>query len=162
MSLKKITKGEPMKEFTVKEILEYSRNIEQESYKFYKDAIPKFDNDDLKVLAEELAKEEMGHYNRINKLLENTNLTEEEMNIKVQIKESDHDMLVATREIPENPTALSILETAYQRELNTESVYRTLISITGLGQDTIDIFTDLVNQEKGHANRIVSIMKKYK
>ncbi len=155
-------KGEPMKEFTVKEILEYSRNIEQESYSFYKDAVPKFDNDNLKVLAEDLAKEEMGHYNRINKLLENTKLTEEEMDIKVQIKESDHNMLVATKEIPENPTALSILEAAYQREVNTESVYRTLISITDLSNDIIEIFTDLVNQEKGHANRISSIMKKYK
>ncbi|MDA3939201.1 MAG: ferritin family protein [Spirochaetia bacterium] len=151
-----------MKEFTVKEILEYSRNIEQESYSFYKDAVPKFDNDELKVLAEELSKEELGHYNRINKLLENTKLSTEEMNIKVQIKESDHKMLVATREIPENPTAISILEAAYQREVNTESVYRTLISITDLAKDVIDIFTDLVNQEKGHANRIKSIMKNYK
>ena len=151
-----------MKEFTVKEILEYSRNIEQESYSFYKDAIPKFENDELKVLAEDLAKEEMGHYNRINKLLENTKLTEEEMNIKIQIKESDHDMLISTRKIPKNPTALSILEAAYQREVNTESVYRTLISITNLSEDVIETFTDLVNQEKGHANRIKSIMKTYK
>ncbi len=150
-----------MKEFTVKEILEYSRNIEQESYSFYKDAITKFDDDELKVLAEDLAKEEMGHYNRINKLLENTKLSEEEMNIKVQIKESDHDMLISTRKIPENPTALSILEAAYQREVNTESVYRTLISITNLTEDVIETFTDLVNQEKGHASRIMSIMKAY-
>ena len=151
-----------MKEFTVKEILEYSRNIEQESYSFYKDAVPKFDDDELKVLAEDLAKEEMGHYNRINKLLENTKLTEEEMDLKVRIKDSDHEMLISTREIPENPTPLSILETAYQREVNTESVYRTLISITNLSEDVIEIFTDLVNQEKGHANRIQSIMKNYK
>ncbi len=151
-----------MKEFTVKEILEYSRNIEQESYSFYKDAVPKFDDNGLKVLAEDLAKEEMGHYNRINKLLENTKLTEEEMDLKVQIKDSDHEMLIATREIPENPTPLSILETAYQREVNTESVYRTLISITNLSEDVIEIFTDLVNQEKGHANRIKGIIKTYK
>ena len=147
-----------MKEFTVKEVLEYSRNIEQESYSFYKNAIPKFDSAELKTLAEELAIEEMGHYNRINKLLENTKLTEKEMNIKVQIKESDHKMLIASREIPENPTSLSILEAAYQREVNTGSVYRTLISITDLSNDIIEIFTDLVNQEKGHANRIKSIM----
>ena len=150
-----------MKEFTVKDILEYSRNIEQESYSFYKDAIKKFDNDELKKLAEELAKEEMGHFNRINKLLENTKLTVEEMNLKIHIKESDHDMLISTREIPKNPTAISILEAAYQREVNTESVYRTLISVTDLSKDIIDIFTDLVNQEKGHASRIKSIMKSY-
>lgn len=151
-----------MKDFTVKEILEYSRNIEQESYTFYKEAGPKLDDKELKVLAEELAIEEMGHYNRINKILENTKLTEEELNVKIQIKESDHEMLVATRKIPENPTALSILEAAYQREKNTESVYRTLISITDLSNELIETFTDLVNQEKGHANRIESIMKKYK
>ncbi len=150
-----------MKEFTVKGILEYSRNIEQESYSFYKEAGQKLEDDELKLLAEELAKEEMGHYNRINKLLEDTKLTEEEMSVKVQIKESDHNMLISTRKIPENPTALSILEAAFQREKNTESVYRTLISMTNLTEDLIETFTDLVNQEKGHANRIESIMKKY-
>ncbi|RKX83276.1 MAG: hypothetical protein DRP58_09045 [Spirochaetes bacterium] len=150
-----------MKEFTVKEILEYSRNIEQESYSFYKEAVSQFENNDLKALAEELAKEEMGHYNRINKLLENTKLTQEELNLKVQIKESDHTMLIATREIPKNPTALSILEAAYQREVNTQSVYQSLVSITDIAKDIIDIFTDLENQEKGHANRIKSIMKNY-
>ncbi|MCD6398268.1 MAG: ferritin family protein [Spirochaetaceae bacterium] len=151
-----------MKEFTVKEILEYSRNIEQESYKFYKDAGPQFKDDELKKLADELATEEMGHYNRLNRLLENTKLTEEELNLKVQIKNSDYEMLIGTRSIPENPTALSILETAYQREVNTGNVYRTLISFTNLTDDLIETFSDLVNQEKGHANRIESIMKNYK
>ena len=151
-----------MKEFTVKGVLEYSRNIEKESYTFYKEAGQKLEDNDLKILAEELAIEEMGHYNRLNKLLEDTKLTEEELNFKIQIKESDHDMLVSTRKIPENPTAIAILEAAYQREKNTERVYRTLISITDLSTDLIETFTDLVNQEKGHANRIESIMKKYK
>ena len=157
-----LIKGVIMKDFTVKEILEYSRNIEQESYTFYTEAGPKLVDPELKVLAGELAIEEMGHYNRLNKILENTKLTEEELHVKIQIKESDHDMLVATRKIPENPSALSILEAAYQREKNTESVYRTLISITDLNNELIETFTDLVNQEKGHANRIESIMKKYK
>lgn len=148
-----------MKEFTVKEILEYSRNIEQESYSFYKQAVLKFEEDELKVLAEDLAQEEMEHYNRINKILENTKLTENEMNLKIKIKQSDHDMLVETREIPENPTALSILEAAYQREIKTESIYRTLISITDLSSDLIEIFTDLVNQERGHATRIANMKK---
>jgi len=151
-----------MKEFTVKEVLEFSRNIEQESFSFYKEAGQKLEDKELKALAEELAVEEMGHYNRLNKLLENTKLTEEELKFKIQIKESDHEMLVATRKIPNNPTVISILETAYKREKNTESVYRTLISITDLNTDLIETFTDLVNQEKGHANRIESIMKKYK
>jgi len=151
-----------MKEFTVKEILEYSRNIEQESYKFYKDAGSQFKDDELKKLADELATEEMGHYNRLNRLLENTKLTEEELNLKVQIKNSDYEMLIGSKNIPENPTAISILETAYQREVNTGNVYRTLISFTNLTDDLIETFSDLVNQEKGHANRIESIMKKYK
>ena len=162
MILIKVThQGDYMKEFTVKGVLEYSRNIEQESYNFYKEAGSKLEENELKALAEELAVEEMGHYNRLNKLLENTKLTVEELNLKIHIKKSDHDMLVSTRKIPENPTALSILEAAYQREKNTESVYRTLISITDLSTDLIETFTDLVNQEKGHANRIKSIMKKY-
>jgi rubrerythrin len=150
-----------LKEFTVIGILEYSRNIEKESYSFYKEAELKLQDENLKSLVQDLAIEEMGHYNRINKLLEDNKLTEEEMNLKIQIKESDHDMLIVTRKIPENQTALSILEAAYQREKNTESVYRTLISITNLTTDLIQTFTDLVNQERGHANRIKSIMKNY-
>ncbi len=147
-----------MKDFTVNEVLEYSKNIEKESYSFYKDAAVKFENEQLKTLAEELAKEEMGHYNRIMTLLENTKITQEEMNLRVQIKKEDHKILVETRKIPDNPTTLMILETAYQREINTESIYRTLISITDLPDSIVRLFTDLVNQEKGHANRIKSMI----
>ena len=71
-----------MKEFTVIGILEYSRNIEKESYSFYKEAELKLQDENLKSLVQDLAIEEMGHYNRINKLLEDNKLTEEEMNLK--------------------------------------------------------------------------------
>ena len=147
-----------MKEFLLKEVLEYSRNIEQESYKFYKEAAANIKDNEQKNLLEELAEEELSHFNRINNLLDNTKLTVNEMNSKVQIKKSDFDLLISTKKIPANSTALKILEIARQREINTENIYRTLISITNLSVDVINTFTDLVNQEKGHATRITRLI----
>lgn len=150
-----------MRDFTVSEVLDYSRNIEKESYNFYNEVSITFSDAELKKLATGLAEEELKHYNRINTLLEKASLTAEEMNKKVQIKREDYDSLVASKEIPENPAPLSILEAAYQRELRTESVYRSLLSFTDLADDIIDTFSELVAQEKGHASRISAMMKKY-
>ncbi len=150
-----------MKEFTVSQVLEYSKNIEQESYDFYKSASAVLKDAELKELVLGLADEELKHYNRINKLLEKAALTAEMLDKRIGIKEEDYDHLVGSRELPENPTALSILETAYLREVKTESVYRTLLSFTDLADSVVDTFTELVAQEKGHASRIKSIMQKY-
>ena len=150
-----------MKEFNVSEVLNYSRNIEKESYDFYTKAGSVLKDGELKKIASTLADEELKDYNRINTLLEKASLTAEEMNKRIKIKQEDYDHLVATRELPADSTTLLVLETAYQRELKTESVYRTLISFTDLSEDIIDTFSDLMAQEKGHANRIQSLMKKY-
>lgn len=151
-----------MREFSLKEVLEYSRDIEQESYKFYREAASHIKKDELKNLLEDLAEEELGHFNRFNNLLDNTKLTEDEMNSKIQIKQSDLDMMISTKLIPAEATALEILEIARQREINTGNIYRTLLSITNLSDNVIDTFTDLMNQEKGHATRISRLMDAYK
>ena len=151
-----------MRDFTVSEVLEYSRNIEKESYSFYNEAAEKFEDAELKELVGALADEELKHYNRINALLEKSTLSKEDLAKKIQIKNEDYDHLVSTREIPENPTPLSLLETAYQREVRTESVYRTLLSFTDLAEEVVETFSDLMAQEKGHASRISSIMNNYR
>lgn len=77
----------------------------------------------------------------------------------MSIKNEDYDFLVSTRDIPDNPDVLTVLKTAYEREVRTEGIYRTLLSFTDLVQEIVDMFTDLMAQEKGHASRIDSIMK---
>ena len=150
-----------MKEFTLKDVLEFSRNIEKESYDHYKNLGHEFSDTTLKSLAEDLGAEELNHYNRINRLLEETRLNSRELDTIVSVRQSDYDSLIANRAIPKNPTALTILQEAYEREVNTESVYRSLISITDLHDEIIQVFTDLMNQEKGHAKRIKGMMDQY-
>lgn len=156
-----ITKENDMRDFTVSEVLEYSRNIEMESYNFYKAVYADVSSPELKELALELAEEELKHFNLISTLLEKGHLTSIDMDHVIQIKKEDINHLVATKDLPADPTPLSILETAYNRELRTESIYRTLLSFTDLAKNIIDTFSMLVAQEKGHATRIKSIMNNY-
>lgn len=151
-----------MKELTVRGVLEFSRNIEMESYTFYTEAGKKFDDRELNAVLADLAEQEMKHYNKFNQLLENTKLTREELDMKVSISKEDHDTLVATPDLPESPSVIEVLETAYKRERNTESVYRTLSTMTNLSEDIVSTFDDLMVQEQGHANRISGLMEKYR
>ncbi len=151
-----------MRDFTVSEVLEYSRNIEMESYNFYKTVSTDVSSTELKELALELAEEELKHYNLISTLLEKGHLTSIDMDHIIQLKNEDIDHLVATKDLPADSTPFSILETAYNRELKTESIYRTLLSFTDLAENIIETFSTLVAQEKGHATRIRSIMNNYR
>lgn len=151
-----------MRDFTVLDILEYSRDIEMESYNFYTTVSRNVSSADLKNLAHELADEELKHFNMINSLLSKNNLTRGEMDMIIQIRNEDIDHLVATRYLPVDPTSLAILELAHDRELRTESIYRTLLSFTDIAENIVEIFSSLMNQEKGHANRIKSMMNNYR
>jgi len=150
-----------MREFTISEVLEYSKNIEKESYTFYTTVSQDVTASELKDVATELAEEELKHFNRINTLLKKNTLSKDAMDKRIQIKKEDYEYLVSTRELPDHVTPLSILETAYEREVKTESVYRTLLSFTDLSDDVVEVFSDLMLQEKGHASKIKSIMKQY-
>ncbi|MBN2658173.1 MAG: hypothetical protein JXR86_14025 [Spirochaetales bacterium] len=151
-----------MKEIIVEEILNYSKKIELESYSFYKESAIVLKEENLHDLAEELAEEEMGHYNRLNQLLEGIKASEEEMNKKVQIAKVHYETLVATRQMPDEPTVADILEIAYQREVDTKAVYTSLSTITDLSEEILKVFTELMNQEEGHAARIKGLMKKHR
>ncbi len=151
-----------MRDFTVSEVLEYSRNIEMESYNFYKTVSADVSLTELKELALELAEEELKHFNLISTLLEKGHLTSIDMDHIIQLKNEDIDHLVANKDLPADPTLFSILESAYNRELKTESIYRTLLSFTDLAENIIETFSMLVAQEKGHATRIRSIMNNYR
>jgi len=149
-----------MKEFSVQEILEFSRSIEMESYTYYTHVEQIAVESELKELASALAAEEMKHYNRMNQFLEENKLTKEELDEQVRVAKSDHAMLIETREIPEHPTSLAILERAYDREVHTGNMYRTLLAYTNLSADLVATFEDLVDQEEGHAKRIDSLIRK--
>jgi len=99
-------------------------------------------------------------YKRFNRILEHKNLNREELDTRISLSRRDHDKLVETWEIAENPTPCSILETAYEREINTGNFYRTLTVITNLSDDVIQTFSDLMDQDQGHVNRISNLMKK--
>lgn len=58
-----------MRDFTVSEVLEFSRNIEMESYNFYKTVSTDVSSPELKELALELAEEELKHFNLISHFL---------------------------------------------------------------------------------------------
>ncbi len=150
-----------MRDFTVSEVLEFSRKIEMESYDFYKAVSKDVSSIELKELALELAEEELKHFNLISSLLKKGHFTKVDMDQIIQIKNEDIEHLVATKDLPVDPTTLMILETAYNRELRTESIYRTLLSFTNLSKDIIETFSMLVAQESGHAIRIKSIINSY-
>lgn len=149
-----------MKEIIVEEVLNYSKKIELESYSFYKESAVVLESSDLKLVVEDLAEEEMSHYNRLNKLLEGAKASEADLNQKVKIAKAHYETLVATRQMPDNPTVADILEIAYQREVDTRAVYNSLVTMTDLSEDILEVFKDLMLQEEGHANRIKSLMQK--
>ena len=148
-----------MKDFSVEEILDYSRSIEMESYAYYTEVGKTVVNAELKKLAADLSEEEMRHYNRINKILEDYKLSRDELDARVQIRREDHSMLVETRELPEDPTAQALLERAYEREVSTGNVYRRLLTFTDLADEIIQTLEDLAEQETGHASRIKSLLE---
>ena len=149
-----------MKEFSVQEILEFSRSIEMESYTYYTRVGEIAPESGLRDLASELAAEELKHYNRMNQFLEKNRLTRAELDERVRVAKSDHAMLIMTRDIPEHPTSLAILERAHEREVHTGNMYRTLLAYTNLSADLVETFEDLVDQEEGHAMRIESMIRK--
>lgn len=151
-----------MKEFTVEEILEFSRNIEMESYTYYTTAAQRFDDSALKELATDLAGQELEHYNKFNKILEDYKLSRAELDARIAIPREDHDRLVEARVLPDYPTPRMVLEAAYEREVHTGGLYRTMITLTNLPDDIVRTFSELMDQEQGHANRIQSLMRKYR
>ena len=68
-----------MTDFTVKEVIEFSQTIEEESYRFYKESQEAVGSPELKKLTGELAESEMDHLNRLRQLLDETKLSEADL-----------------------------------------------------------------------------------
>lgn len=145
-------------ELSIKEILEFSKNIEQESCAFYQKASELPIDENVKKLCLQLSKEESVHYNNFEVLLGNARISEKELLVKVKNVNLEQ-RLVQTHSITEKSTVKEILEIALMREERTYQLYNTMVSFTNIHEDVIRLFEDLQKQELGHANRIKEMLK---
>ena len=149
-----------MKEFSVEEIIKYSQKIEQESYSFYKEAETRVGDADVEELIRELQDAEVEHLNKLKGLLHEQTLSKEELDTKLNLEIDPQEMIVSLQPMPDNPTPVTVLQTALQREKNTEGLYRQLLAFTNLSEDITSLFQYLVNQEKGHVTIIKNKLKR--
>lgn len=149
-----------MKEFSVEEIIQYSQRVEQESYSFYKEAETRVANRDVHPLLRELQDAEIDHLNKLKGLLDEKKMSKEELDTKLDLTIDPEVMIVSLDPMPDNPTPVTVLQTALQREKKTEALYRQLLAFTNLSEDITSVFTYLVNQEKGHVTIIENRLKR--
>lgn len=143
-----------MRSLNLREIIEFSEKIELESYEFYKNSQNLVDEKEVKDLLILLANEETGHYNHLRELLNKGTLTAEELDLKLTLKEETLSKYVNTDKIKEGFSGIDVLKIALDRENKTEQLYAMFMTFTDISQKVLKIFTDLRNQEKGHANKI--------
>lgn len=149
-----------MKDFTIREIVEYAEKIEAESHKFYSEAAQKINEPDTKKLTFDLAEEETKHFNHLRDLLNRERLTSLELDIVVAKGIDLLNRTVKTAEITEDSDPIDVLEVALEREINTEELYKMYLTFTDIPDNMIKVFEDLRNQEIGHQNRIKALIKK--
>ena len=152
-----------MKEDSVEEVIKFSQQIEEESYKFYKEANGRFNNDEeLKKLTDELALAEVDHLNRLRNLLKEAHLSESDLKKRIKLEDTGYDKIVQAANIPDNASVKDVLETALERETSTANTYRMLHTFTNLSDEIIDVFVYLTAQEEGHVKIIENKLKKLK
>lgn len=149
-----------MKEFSVEEIIYYSQEVEQESYSFYKEAEARIDGEEVLGLVRELQDAEIKHLNKLRNLLKEHSLSRDELDTKLKLEIDPEQMIVSLEPMPENPTPETVLQTALERERNTEALYRQLLAFTNLSEDITSTFNYLVDQEKGHVITIENKLKR--
>lgn len=149
-----------MRGLSLKEIIEFSEKIELESYEFYSKAKELIDEEETKLLLTLLANEETGHYNHLRSLINKGNLTADELDAKLLLKEETLSQFVNTDKIEKGFSGKQILEIALDREKKTEQLYAMFMTLTDINVKVLKIFTDLRNQEKGHVEKISARLKK--
>ncbi|MCD6122852.1 MAG: ferritin family protein [Spirochaetales bacterium] len=151
-----------MKEYSVEEIIKFAQRIEEESYKFYKEANGRFNDEEIKKLTDELARAEVDHLNRLRKLLKEAHLSENDLKKRIKLEDTGYDKIVQAAKIPDNSSIKDVLETALERETSTANTYRILNTFTNLPDEIIDVFDYLTAQEEGHVKIIENKLKKLK
>jgi len=152
-----------MREFTMQEVIEYAQKLETESYQFYKKIAATLKDPGTVELAENLSAEEEKHYNQLTGLLTHGSLTPEDLNVRVTLDQlEDIDKIVSNSEIPEDTTALGILNTALEREKTTEQLYGMLLAFTDMNETMVNAFEDLKKFEQNHVARVSAMIERVK
>ncbi len=149
-----------MKVFNVKEIIEYAVKIEKESFEFYTRASENLKDEQVRELTAQLAKEEIGHQNRLRELIDKELVSPELMLKEMEIDTTIMDRIVATSKISPEASPMEVLQVALERENNTEQTYAMLSTLSQISDDIVEVFEDLRKQEQGHARKIEGRMKK--
>ncbi len=143
-----------MRNLTVKEIVNYAKDIEKGSFAFYTQALKNASENSIELL-QELAAEEEKHYNLLDNLLQNNT---EGFDVVLSLDETILDRASGAT-ISEGATEREILEIAAQRELDTKKLYDMYLTFSELPSYIIELFESLSNQEQGHYNIIRSKIK---
>ncbi|MBN2036935.1 MAG: ferritin family protein [Chitinispirillaceae bacterium] len=126
---------------------------ELEANTFYTRVAKAADNPDVKTVFEQLAREEMGHFELLERLRNDPT-----MPMKIAAPKQDYKLAEATElpqlsDIKEPREAIAL---AMKKEQQAVEFYRDLSASTGDAQIQ-DIFTNLANMELGHKHRLETV-----
>jgi rubrerythrin len=134
-----------MKKLTVKEIIKFGMKIEKESFRFYKGATKRLEDDETRLLTDELAKQEIDHLNRLKNLLH-----EESVNETLDADDTLVESIIKTSNIQKGASALDVLNVALDREINTKENYERFLALSPMDVQIAKTFKELKEMEEKH------------
>jgi rubrerythrin len=138
---------------TLKDVLEVATSFEQSARDFYTDLIPKVSKN-FRWLAEELAKEEQGHYDLFTNLAQRDDIAEAiQAEIERPVTDGKFADAVMTPDLGETPDDQSVLQYAMGREHLAMTHYRALADTTKPGPIK-ELFEYLANEEAKHKEEL--------
>ena len=139
-----------MKEYTVKEVLEFAQTVEQESYLFYGEAAIRLAEPDLMRLCRVLAENEIEHFNKLRTMAQQEPLSEDELRDHQVTSFPSEGPRVQSEPIPDETNARDILEIALRREKNTKSTYDMMATFTTISPEVQEVLSFLADEETTH------------
>ena len=153
-----------MKRLTVREIIKFGIKIEKESFRFYKNASKNIEDNETKLLTDDLADQEIEHLNKLQRLLNEDRVTTSELNETVETYDILSESIIKTSSIKKGTGAIDILTIALEREKNTKENYERFLKLTPMNDQIAGTFKELREMEEKHiqiiSEKINSIKKK--
>ena len=140
------------------ELLGMALRIEKESIHFYRRAVQLLKDEESIRLTDALAREEEEHYKKIVQLQKTIGDDEISAGKGIQIEIDDQGALFSSPDIAECALPEEILESAIQREKETERLYEKFLGTENLPHHWEKLFVYLKDQEKTHAFRLGAIL----
>jgi rubrerythrin len=138
---------------TLKDVLEVATSFEQSARDFYTDLIPKVSKN-FRWLAEELAKEEQGHYDLFAALSKRDDIAEAiQAEIERPVTDGQFADAIMIPDLGPHPDDQAVLQYAMGREHLAMSHYRSLADGTEPGPIK-DLFEYLANEEAKHKEEL--------